>query len=158
MQLSLQIQNAAYYVCAFYVFMSDFHATWTPKEAVYVYMATIPLQYSSQPAWCAIDVIHNVQALSPCHQLMPVPGNGDIVSDAWGSAARGRLYMLDLKTSPTPVHYTLQLLPLDNRLDYIWLQWTTWCEFRDCRIFFIKTWLSDRVTDGDIRKKCSCLC
>ncbi|KAK3506172.1 hypothetical protein QTP70_014844 [Hemibagrus guttatus] len=41
---------------------------------------------------------------------------------------------------------------LDNKLDYIQLQRTTQCEYRDCCVFvFTKTWLSNRVPEAAIQ-------
>ncbi|KAK3536811.1 hypothetical protein QTP86_025588 [Hemibagrus guttatus] len=61
-----------------------------------------------------------------------------------------------LKTNPSRPSLLSILLSnvcsLDNKLDYIRLQQTTWREYRDCCVFvFTETWLSDRVPDATIQ-------
>ncbi|KAK3520766.1 hypothetical protein QTP70_032347 [Hemibagrus guttatus] len=61
-----------------------------------------------------------------------------------------------LKTNPgrpaIPSIILSNICSLDNKLDYIRRQQTTWREYRDCCVFiFTETWLSDRVLDGAIQ-------
>ncbi|KAK3522602.1 hypothetical protein QTP86_027163 [Hemibagrus guttatus] len=97
-------------------------------------------------------------ALSPQCRPMPVARRGVYKSGERGSGSVARRGGVHARLKANPIRPALpsillsNVCSLDYKLDYIRLERTTWCEYRDCCIFvFTETWLSDRVPDATIQ-------